>query len=54
MLAHKDKAIEDLICERDRWFRMVESLQEEKQKQLTEGRPMQKPGVWAWLRGRSS
>jgi excisionase family DNA binding protein len=54
MLAHKDKTIEDLIRERDRWSRMAESLQEEKQKQLTDGRPTKKPGVWAWLRGRSS
>jgi hypothetical protein len=54
MLAYKDTIIEDLIGERDKWSRMAESLQEEKQKRLTDGRPTKRPGVWVWLRGKSS
>jgi hypothetical protein len=53
MLSLKDKTIEDLIGERDKWSRMAESLQEEKQKLLTDGRPKEKSGVWTWLRGKS-
>jgi excisionase family DNA binding protein len=53
MLSQKDKTIEDLIGERDKWSRMAESLQEEKQKLLTNGRSQGKSGVWAWLLGKS-
>jgi excisionase family DNA binding protein len=53
MLSLKDKTIEDLIGERDKWSRMAENLQEEKQKLLTDGRLKEKSGVWAWLRGKS-
>jgi len=52
-LAQKDKAILDMMNERDRWARMAESLQEEKQKLLTDGRTGSKPGFWAWLSGKS-
>jgi excisionase family DNA binding protein len=49
----KDKIITDVMNERDRWSRMAESLQEEKQKLLTDGRAKStKGGVWAWLMGR--
>ena len=53
MLSLKDKTIEDLVGERDKWSRMAESLQEEKQKLLTDGRIEAKRGVWAWLLGKS-
>lgn len=53
MLSQKDKTIEDLIGERNKWSRMAESLQEEKQKLLTNGHPKGKSGVWAWLLGKS-
>ena len=52
-LAHKDKLIEDVKSERDKWARMAESLQEEKQKLLTDGRIGPRRGVWAWLLGKS-
>ena len=52
-LAHKDKLIEDVKSERDKWARMAESLQEEKQKLLSDGRAGARRGVWAWLSGRS-
>jgi excisionase family DNA binding protein len=52
-LGQKDKAILDMMNERDRWARMAESLQEEKQKLLTDGRAGSKPGFWSWLSGRS-
>jgi predicted site-specific integrase-resolvase len=52
-LAHKDKLIEDVKSERDKWARMAESLQEEKQKLLNDGRAGSRRGVWAWLSGRS-
>jgi excisionase family DNA binding protein len=52
-LSQKDKLILDMMNERDRWARMAESLQEEKQKLLTDGRPGSKRGVWAWLSGQS-
>jgi excisionase family DNA binding protein len=52
-LGHKEKAILDMMNERDRWARMAESLQEEKQKLLTDGRAGSKPGFWAWLSGKS-
>jgi excisionase family DNA binding protein len=52
-LAHKDKFIEDVKSERDKWARMAESLQEEKQKLLTDGRIGPRRGVWAWLLGKS-
>jgi excisionase family DNA binding protein len=52
-LAHKDKLIEDVKSERDKWARMAESLQEEKQKLLSDGRAGSRRGVWAWLSGRS-
>jgi excisionase family DNA binding protein len=52
-LEQKDKIILDMMNERDRWSRMAESLQEEKQKLLTDGRERAtKGGVWAWLMGR--
>ena len=52
-LAHKDTLIEDVKSERDKWARMAESLQEEKQKLLIDGRAGSRRGVWAWLSGRS-
>ena len=52
-LAHKDKLIEDVKSERDKWARMAESLQEEKQKLLSDGRAGSRRGIWAWLSGRS-
>jgi excisionase family DNA binding protein len=52
-LAQKDKLIEDVKSERDKWARMAESLQEEKQKLLSDGRAGSRRGVWAWLSGRS-
>ena len=52
-LGQKDKDILDMMNERDRWARMAESLQEEKQKLLTDDRPVSKPGFWSWLSGRS-
>lgn len=52
-LAHKDTLIEDVKSERDKWARMAESLQEEKQKLLSDGRAGSRRGVWAWLSGRS-
>jgi predicted site-specific integrase-resolvase len=52
-LAHKDKLIEDAKSERDKWARMAENLQEEKQKLLSDGRAGSRRGVWAWLSGRS-
>jgi excisionase family DNA binding protein len=52
-LGQKDKAILDMMNERDRWARMAESLQEEKQKLLTDGRAGSKPGFWGWLSGKS-
>ena len=52
-LAHKDTLIEDVKSDRDKWARMAESLQEEKQKLLSDGRAGSRRGVWAWLSGRS-
>ena len=52
-LAHKDKLIEDVKSERDKWARMAESLQEEKQKLLSDGRAGSRRGVWAWLSGKA-
>jgi excisionase family DNA binding protein len=51
-LTQKDKLIEDIKGERERWAHMAESLQEEKQKLLTDGRAEPKRGVWAWLLGK--
>ena len=48
-LAHKDKLLEDVKSERDKWARMAERLQEEKQKLLSDGRAGSRRGVWAWL-----
>jgi hypothetical protein len=53
MLAHKDTLLEDVKSERDKWARMAESLQEEKQKLLSDSRAGSRRGVWAWLSGRS-
>ncbi len=52
-LAERDRRIADLIQERDRWARMAESLQQEKPRQLPEGRPAT-PRVWAWLLRKNS
>jgi excisionase family DNA binding protein len=52
-LAQRDKHIEDIKSERDKWARMAESLQEEKQKLLTDGRGGSKRGLWGWLSGKS-
>jgi excisionase family DNA binding protein len=52
-LEQKDKIITDVMNERDKWSRLASSLQEEKQKLLTDGRERAtKGGVWAWLMGR--
>jgi excisionase family DNA binding protein len=47
-LEQKDKIIADVMNERDRWAHMAESLQEEKQKLLTDGR---KGSFWQRLFG---
>jgi excisionase family DNA binding protein len=52
-LAQKDKLIEDVKSERDKWARMAESLQEEKQKLLTDGRAGSRRGIWEWLSGKA-
>ena len=52
-LAHKDTLIEDVKSDRDKWARMAERLQEEKQKLLSDGRAGSRRGVCAWLSGRS-
>jgi hypothetical protein len=51
-LAQRDKIIEDIKGERNRWAHMAESLQGEKQKLLTDGRAEARRGVWAWLLGK--
>jgi excisionase family DNA binding protein len=51
-LAQKDKLIADVMNERDRWAHMAESLQEEKQKLLTDGREgAARGGFWKRLFG---
>jgi excisionase family DNA binding protein len=51
-LEQKDKIIEDTKSERDKWSRLAESLQEEKQKLLTDGRAKAtKGGFWKRLFG---
>jgi excisionase family DNA binding protein len=50
-LSQKDKMIDDVISERDRWAHMAESLQEEKQKLLTDGRTGAGRGFWKRLLG---
>ena len=52
-LEQKNKMLLDMMSERDRWSRMAESLQEEKQKLLTDSRAQSKRGAWAWLSGKS-
>lgn len=53
MLSQKNEMIHELRQERDKWSRLAEGLQEEKQKLLTDGRERAtKGGVWAWLMGR--
>ena len=48
-LEQKDKIITDVMTERDRWAHMAESLQEEKQKLLTDGRAGSERGFWKRL-----
>src|SRR5688572_346725 len=50
-LEQKDKIIVDVMTERDRWAHMAESLQEEKQKLLTDGRAGSGRGFWQRLFG---
>ena len=52
-LEQKDKIITDVMNERDKWSRLASSLQEEKQKLLTDSRAQSKRGAWAWLSGKS-
>ena len=48
-LALKDMIIADVMSQRDKWAEMARSLQEEKQKLLTDGRAGAKRRIWAWL-----
>ena len=52
-LSQKDMIIADMMSERDKWAEMARSLQEEKQKLLTDGRTGAKRRAWAWLSRKS-